>query len=613
MARHPEIVDHTGDEPHDNDRRSGSSAGNHAWLPQMDLCSGHFGIANTTDPSVFLLLLVSLPGRPGDQLVHHPGSKRDANRTAPWTSVPLEQGTYGVPQAREDPVLSYPFSSDLSLDVGLYSLSNSSLLSPPIIEIEDRKSNQHLEDEAPTLYGVVLCRADDNGSFIESFFQDGRRYMRKISTYMESVRAAQPRKLLGGHGTNLHGHDQQKQKQVLGCKKEHAISAAAIAIGVAFLALICTVAGLLFRCRRKMLENGRHIRHAGLCPSGPRRYRHCELAAATHGFSEQGKIGRGGFGSVYQGYLPDKDCHVAIKVLSQESSVQGVKEFESEVKVMSRLRHRNIVQLLGWCDGPKDLSLVYEFMSNGSLDKHLYDNPWRILSWSERYNIALGVGSAMLYLHTECEQCVVHGDIKPANIMLNSSFQAKVGDFGLARLLEHGADSQTTQVVAGTIGYIDPELVNNRRRSAKSDVYSFGILLLEIACGRRLSSSKAVLSNGASVHLLNWVRYMYQQNSILEVADRRLDGEFHEHQMNRVLVTGLWCAHRDQSQRPSIAQAMDVLRREEAELPIFGPEVDNRYEVPSLEERAFVELSGEGSRCEDSPAETEYHTFEGSI
>lgn len=189
--------------------------------------------------------------------------------------------------------------------------------------------------------------------------------------------------------------------------------------------------------------------------------------------------------------------------------------------------------------------------------------------------------------------------------MLNSSFEAKVGDFGLARLLDHGADSQTTQV-AGTIGYIDPELVSNRRPSAKSDVYSFGIVLLEIVCGRRITS-KAVLSNGASVHLLNWLRDVYHQNSILEVVDRRLDGEFDEWQMKRVLVTGLWCAHPDQSQRPSIAQAMDVLRREDAQLPEPGPAMRSPDAVRSLEERAYGELSGED---EYSPAETEYHTSE---
>ncbi|KAK3129900.1 hypothetical protein QOZ80_6BG0486290 [Eleusine coracana subsp. coracana] len=267
-----------------------------------------------------------------------------------------------------------------------------------------------------------------------------------------------------------------------------------------------------------------------LCRSTPRRYSHSEVAIATQGFTDEAKCGRGGFGPVYRGYLGDQDRHVAIKVLSQGSSIQGAKEFEAEVNIMTSLRHRNIVQLLGWCDAQdhRDLLLVYEFVPNGSLDKHLYD-PQRILTWSNRYKVALGVGSAILYLHTECGQCVVHGDIKPANIMLDTSCNAKLGDFGQARFIDHDADPRTTHVVAGTLGYIDPEFVNNRRPSAESDVYSFGVVLLEMACGRRPTTSTQ--QSNRTPALVNWVRDMYRRNSILGAADRRLDGEFDERQM----------------------------------------------------------------------------------
>ncbi|OEL27273.1 Proline-rich receptor-like protein kinase PERK4 [Dichanthelium oligosanthes] len=170
-----------------------------------------------------------------------------------------------------------------------------------------------------------------------------------------------------------------------------------------------------------------------------------------------------------------------------------------------------------------------------------------------RYKIALGVGSAILYLHTECVQCVLHSDIKPANILLDHSCNAKLGDFGLTRLVDHGTDSRTTQVVAGTPGYMDPEF----------DIFSFGVV--EIACGRRPTTK----SNGTPV-LMNWVRDMYSKDSILAAADQRLDGEFDHQQMRRVLVVGLWCTHEDQSQRPSIAP-MDLLRRQDAELPVLDP------------------------------------------
>lgn len=377
----------------------------------------------------------------------------------------------------------------------------------------------------------------------------------------------------------------------------------------ALIGLICAVAALLLCCMRSKrprqittsieLEGVEHIIREGL---GPREFRYSELAAATDNFSEERKIGRGGFGPVYRGYLTDQARHVAIKMLSEEQSVQGVKEFQAEVTIMSQLRHRNIVHLVGWCGRRRELALVYELMPGGSLDTHLY-NPHRNITWPERYKIALGLGSALRYLHTECEQCVVHGDIKPANVMLDASRNAKLGDFGLARLVDHGAEPQTTQVVAGTVGYIDPEFVNSRRPSAESDVYSFGVVLLEIACGRRPTSRG---SGQASAALLASVREMYHRNLILDAADRRLDGEFDRLQMERLLVTGLWCAHHDPMRRPSVTQAIDVLRCEDAKLPVLEAlRGSGDGEIHSLQGQAYGDLSAEDSAYLH---ETAYHT-----
>ncbi|KAF8731702.1 hypothetical protein HU200_015632 [Digitaria exilis] len=245
--------------------------------------------------------------------------------------------------------------------------------------------------------------------------------------------------------------------------------------------------------------------------SSPRGFDLHELSAATSNFADENKLGRGGFGPVYRGYLRDLDLDVAIKVLSekqssQEQSEQGLREFKAEVKVMTQLRHRNIVKLVGWCDINKQLLLVYELMAQGSLDKHLY-NQESILTWQQRFRIVLDIGSGLLYLHRDCEKCIVHGDIKPANVMLDVSHNAKLGDFGLARLVEHGGEPKTTQVVAGTLGYIDPEFINNRWPHTESDVYSFRIVLLEIACGKRPASRQP---NGAS-SLLAWVHNLYSQ------------------------------------------------------------------------------------------------------
>lgn len=188
--------------------------------------------------------------------------------------------------------------------------------------------------------------------------------------------------------------------------------------------------------------------------TGPKRFTYKELSNATNGFEEEGKLGEGGFGGVYKGFL--HNLQVAVKRVSKGSR-QGKKEYISEVRIISRLRHRNLVQLLGWCHEQGELLLVYEYMPNGSLDSHLFGK-MDMLTWTVRYKVALGLASALLYLHEEWEQCVVHRDIKSSNVMLDANFNAKLGDFGLARLVDHELGSQTT-VLAGTMGYLAPECV----------------------------------------------------------------------------------------------------------------------------------------------------------
>ncbi|CAN6338892.1 unnamed protein product [Urochloa humidicola] len=315
--------------------------------------------------------------------------------------------------------------------------------------------------------------------------------------------------------------------------------------------------------------------------TGPKRFRYGELAIATDNFSNDHKLGEGGFGSVYRGFLKDMGLEVAIKKVSKGSK-QGKKEYASEVRIISRLRHRNLVQLIGWCHGGGELLLVYELMPNGSLDAHLYDTSnvtqAQLLPWPVRHEIVLGLGSALLYLHQEWEQCVLHRDIKP-------------GYFGLARLVDHGRGSHTT-VLAGTMGYMDPECMITGRASAESDVYSFGVVLLEIACGRRPMVSRR-REEGAEenmIHIVQWVWEFYGGGDVIGAADGRLEGEFDAGEMEAVLIVGLWCAHPDRSLRPSIRQAVNVLRGEAplpslpARMPVatFMPPPDAFYYTSSV-------------------------------
>ncbi|KAI4967387.1 hypothetical protein ZWY2020_027890 [Hordeum vulgare] len=205
--------------------------------------------------------------------------------------------------------------------------------------------------------------------------------------------------------------------------------------------------------------------------------------------------------------------------------------------------------------------LAHELMHNDSLDTHLYRSDY-VFTWPVRYETVLGVGSALLYLHQDTEQRVVHRDIKPSNIMLDTSFTAKLGDFGLARLINDGRRSHTTGI-AGTMGYIDPESVLAGTASVESDVYSFGVVLLEVASGQRPA---LVQEEGDVIHLVQWVWELYGRGLILDAADKRLSGEFEGRKMERVMVVGLWCAHPDRGMRPSIRQAMNALRFE-APLP----------------------------------------------
>ncbi|KAG7022522.1 L-type lectin-domain containing receptor kinase IX.1, partial [Cucurbita argyrosperma subsp. argyrosperma] len=304
--------------------------------------------------------------------------------------------------------------------------------------------------------------------------------------------------------------------------------------------------------------------------TGPKRFSYKELVKATNNFSEQGKLGQGGFGGVYKGFITELNMEIAAKKISSNSK-QGKKEYISEVNIISRLRHRNLVQLVGYSHERGHFLLVYEYMPNGSLDSHLFGKKPR-LSWPVRFKIAHGIASALLYLHEDWEQCVVHRDIKSSNIMLDSNFNAKVGDFGLARLVDHGLRSPTT-IVAGTMGYLAPESLLTSKASKESDVYSFGVVALEIACGRKAVEHHE--EDEEKISLVNWVWGLYGQGRLLEAADKALNGEFNQEEMVCLMTVGLWCAHPNHSLRASIRQAIKVL---DFEAPL--PKLPTQMPVP---------------------------------
>ncbi|KAG2703963.1 hypothetical protein I3760_06G161300, partial [Carya illinoinensis] len=318
--------------------------------------------------------------------------------------------------------------------------------------------------------------------------------------------------------------------------------------------------------------------------TGPKRFSFKELTRATNNFSNEEKLGQGGFGDIYKGFLRDSNIFVAIKRVSKGSK-QGMKEYVAEVKIISRLRHRNL------------------FMPNGSLDSHLFKEE-RLLIWEVRYKIAQGLASSLLYLHEGWEQCMVHRDIKSSNIMLDSNFNAKLGDFGLARLVDHAKGSQTT-VLAGTFGYMAPECVTTGKASKESDVYSFGIVALEIACGRKPINPKAPEDQ---VALVEWVWELYGKGDVLEAADPRLGGDFNGEQMECLIIVGMWCAHPDRNLRPSIRQAIHVFNFE-APLPVLRSRILGPAYLPPAVNRFSTPLSMSDVATNFEGRKTQYSSY----
>ncbi|KAG2631438.1 hypothetical protein PVAP13_2NG031500 [Panicum virgatum] len=289
---------------------------------------------------------------------------------------------------------------------------------------------------------------------------------------------------------------------------------------------------------------------------GPHRFSYKDLYHATEGFQNKNLLGAGGFGKVYKGVLPSSKLDVAVKRVSHESR-QGMKEFIAEVVSIGRIRHRNLVQLLGYCRRKGELILVYDYMSNGSLDKYLYcEENNHTLNWAQRFWIIKGIASGLLYLHEKWEKVVIHRDIKASNVLLDSEMNGRLGDFGLARLYDHGTDLQTTHVV-GTMGYLAPELVLTGKASPLTDVFAFGTFLLEVTCGKRPVNNNADYNQEV---LVDWVL-----GSLTETVDTRLLGDYNVNEACLVLKLGLLCSHPFTNVRPNMQKVMQYL---DSDLPL---------------------------------------------
>ncbi|XP_022718203.1 somatic embryogenesis receptor kinase 1 isoform X2 [Durio zibethinus] len=330
-----------------------------------------------------------------------------------------------------------------------------------------------------------------------------------------------------------------------------------------------------------------------------------ELHVATDSFSNKNILGRGGFGKVYKGRLADGSL-VAVKRLKEERTPGGELQFQTEVEMISMAVHRNLLRLRGFCMTPTERLLVYPYMANGSVasclrERHPSQPP---LDWPTRKRIALGSARGLSYLHDHCDPKIIHRDVKAANILLDEEFEAVVGDFGLAKLMDY-KDTHVTTAVRGTIGHIAPEYLSTGKSSEKTDVFGYGIMLLELITGQR-AFDLARLANDDDVMLLDWVKGLLKEKKLEMLVDPDLQSNYVENEVEQLIQVALLCTQGSPMDRPKMSEVVRMLEgdglaerwdewqkvevlRQEVEL---APHPNSDWIVDSTDNLHAVELSG---------------------
>ncbi|KAJ8758957.1 hypothetical protein K2173_003195 [Erythroxylum novogranatense] len=314
-----------------------------------------------------------------------------------------------------------------------------------------------------------------------------------------------------------------------------------------------------------------------VCLGHLKRYTFKELRSATNHFSSKNILGKGGFGIVYKGCMNDGTL-VAVKRLKDYNTAGGEIQFQTEVETIGLAVHRNLLRLCGFCTTESERLLVYPYMSNGSvasrLKDHIHGRP--ALDWGRRKRIALGTARGLLYLHEQCDPKIIHRDVKAANILLDEDFEAVVGDFGLAKLLDH-RDSHVTTAVRGTVGHIAPEYLSTGQSSEKTDVFGFGILLLELITGQRaMDFGRAANQKGV---ILDWVKKLHLEGKLNLMVDRDLRGNFDMIELEEMVQVALLCTQFNPIHRPKMS---DVLKMLEGDGLAEKWEASQKIETPKL-------------------------------
>ncbi|KAK8945837.1 putative LRR receptor-like serine/threonine-protein kinase [Platanthera guangdongensis] len=331
------------------------------------------------------------------------------------------------------------------------------------------------------------------------------------------------------------------------------------AAGIAFALLLCffTRRACLRRKKACKIDNAEWP----AATTEPRRYKLEDVEKATKSFSEERLIGSGAFGNVYRGVIHGDRRTLAIKRAHSDSH-ETVEEFRNEVELLSRIKHKNLVSLVGYCAEAGQRVLLYEYVSNGSLADYITPGPGKTpLTWQQRLNIAVGSAKGIAHLHGDVSKpSIIHRDIKPSNIMLDHGFEAKISDFGLVRMGPSGDESHVSTQVKGTPGYMDPAYCSTLHLSTSADVYSFGVILLQL-----VTSSAAVdhTRHGTKSHISDWARASIESGRVEEIVDPGL--EFEARGMKtllRMAQLGIRCTAWNPKERPTMAEAAKELEEE---------------------------------------------------
>ncbi|XP_023741239.1 G-type lectin S-receptor-like serine/threonine-protein kinase SD2-5 [Lactuca sativa] len=359
-----------------------------------------------------------------------------------------------------------------------------------------------------------------------------------------------------------------------------------------FVLLIVVVGFIMFAVRKEKTNSEMEEEHLDQVPGMPIRFSYEQLKTATQNFSK--KLGEGGFASVFKGTLED-GLQIAVKHLQGDVYVHVKKSFMAEVESIGSIHHVNLVQLKGFSAWKSERLLVYEFMSNGSLDQWIYysggDHQKHLLGWECRKKIILDIAKGLAYLHEERSQKIIHLDIKPQNILLDSNFNAKVSDFGLSKLIDRNQSRQVMTTMRGTFGYMAPEWLSSVI-TEKVDVYSFGIVLLEILCGRKnLDRSQPE----ESWHLLGVFQRCWEQGTLLDIVDRYSeDMQLHATEVTEMMKVVSWCLQTDFTRRPSMSTVIKVL---EGVISVES-NLDYNFSCPRLQETTFEHDKSSKPACD---------------